>query len=142
MHTTVTTTTVLSITQTVEEWRAILADDSAFKSELRAKLAEIRANDDPRTNHITLTHEDAQILESSKKQSARVFANKIAQSAKKQNRKQAERAGNHFLGQTNEQAGEFACPDCDKTFRKEQFLNIHKTRMHKRPTNAEPQPIP
>ena len=56
MHTTVTTTIVLSITQTVEEWRAILADDTAFKSELRAKLAEIRANDDPRTNHVTISH--------------------------------------------------------------------------------------
>ena len=81
MHTTVTTTTVLSITQTVEEWRAILADDTAFKSELRAKLAEIRANEDPRTNHVTINEDRLRSVKGTD----------IAASAKKQNKKTAAR---------------------------------------------------
>jgi len=114
MHTTVTTTTVLSITQTVEEWRAILADDTAFKSELRAKLAEIRANEDPRTNHVTINEDRLRSVKGTD----------IAASAKKQNKKTAAR----FLAPST---ATYPCEFCDKTFQTSAILNRHKGRMHK-----------
>lgn len=114
MQTTVTTTTVLSITQTVEEWRAILADDTAFKSELRAKLAEIRANDDPRTNHVTISEDRLRSVKGTD----------IAAAAKKQNKKTAAR----FLARGAET---HSCEFCDKTFQTLAILNRHKGRMHK-----------
>lgn len=110
------TVTVISISNSVEEWRAILADDTAFKTELRAKLAELRASDDTRGN-----------IAYSEKTPYRVDGDKIAAAAKKQNKKNAKR----FLAHPVAVTGAFPCDQCDKTFNKQQFLNIHRTRMHK-----------
>lgn len=120
----------MSVTKTVEDWRCILVEPQPFLDELRNALAEQRAAEDHRTNHIALRHADVHARGDS-----------IARAAKKQSRKLSGRRSskqNRFLAAadaTNHRdEGAFECPDCPKTFHKEQHLNIHRAKMHKQPT--------
>lgn len=119
MHIQTETTIMYVLRLTEQEIADALVNPAPLQDQLRAARAAHRADTDTRTDNITY----------SRRASYRVDGEQIARAAKKQNKKlKAARARNHFLAPTD---GAFPCDQCEKTFRKQQFLNIHKSRMHK-----------
>lgn len=111
------TITVLSIANSVEEWRKILADDSAFKKELRAKLAELGAVQAARGNNISLGG-DVQLDDK-----------RIARATAKQN-KHIEHKRFLVQGSGNSTTGAHVCPDCGATFKRNGNLINHLRDAH------------